>query len=195
MVVGAVRAWRSGGRRLSPVPLTQITTLVRAGAVRDVVCAAHAPSLTFYMLADLGDAVCGHPGVCHGGLTAALVDDAVGGAAWCFKSHAAPPPGAPPLPPGPAFTAQLDIRYIAPVPAGAAVCVEVSVESVAGRKTSLSAALMTQPDGVVRLRATALLIVPRAWVAGGGGWKEEVVSEAGVERLARASPRGRGRGG
>jgi acyl-coenzyme A thioesterase PaaI-like protein len=144
-----------------------------------MLCASHAAARTFYALADLGPNVCGHPSITHGGVSAALHDDTLGGLAYVLKAEKAAG-----IPEGPAFTVQLEVSYKAPVPAGAAVLVAATVDRVDGRKMWLASELTTQPDGVVRWTARALFVVPKDWrrEAGGGAG---VVSEAGVERLAR----------
>ena len=166
------------------IPRSQFTSLLKAGVITDMLAAADPAARTFYALAELGASVCGHPGVAHGGVSAALHDDTLGGLAYVLKTHGGGDGDGIIIPPGPAFTVALDVAYKATVPAGAAVLITATVEKVDGRKMWLTSELTTQPDGVVRSTARALFVVPKGWreeEGEGGG----VVSEAGVERLAR----------
>lgn len=193
-VLDASHALVSGDGSIALPPDHFFTALLRAGVVRDMVAAveqAHDTTpYTFHALAELGDGVCGHPGITHGGVSAALHDDTLGGLAYTLKRD-----GVAGIPPGPAFTVALEVAYKATVPAGAAVLVSARVDRVDGRKLWLASELRTQPDGVLRNTAKALFVVPKDWEGekeDGGAGDGGVVSEAGVERLAR-SPRGDGK--
>ncbi|MEG8183392.1 PaaI family thioesterase [Nocardia terpenica] len=88
----------------------------------------------------------GAPGVAHGGVVAAALDEAAGSAL---------------LPLGlPAVTAQLDVSYHAPVPIGRTLTVRSRLDERAGRKLRISAEL--ELDGSVVARARVLFIEVQA---------------------------------
>jgi acyl-coenzyme A thioesterase PaaI-like protein len=118
-----------------------------------MLCAFSEETNTFWAFAQLGDNVCGHPKTTHGGMTAALVDDTLGGLSFMLKEKRKKrererrkkdrqggvdgldnDDGVLVAPAGPAYTVQLDISYKKPVPAGSTVCIEATVESIEGRK-------------------------------------------------------------
>ena len=192
----------------------QFTALIRSGLVRDMLCAFSEERNTFWAFAELGENVCGHPRTTHGGMTAALIDDTLGGLSFMLKQHRGKSRGAggdggPVAPAGPAFTVQLDISYKRVIPAGSAVAVEATIESIEGRKMWLAARVLgggVLGDGaaVEHARARALFVVPRDWKPppaseeGGGGGEEAAAADteettAGGAAAATSplSPRGR----
>jgi len=124
----------------------------------------------------LGDAVCGYPGVLHGGLCAALMDEALGGMLFALKlgqagRGAGPPRSIPrpvPMPGGAAYTVNLSVQYKDLVPANVVVVAAVRVDrdrsDADGRKVWLSASL-TDVRGPVKGKtfatATGLFVHPR----------------------------------
>ena len=103
-------------------------------------------------LVTLGERACGHPGIVHGGALAAVLDDAFG--ALFFHSGV-----------GSGFTANLNVDYVRPVPAGTELSLElerVRVEpskSGASRKVFMQARVAAAADErEVFTRATALFI-------------------------------------
>lgn len=178
---------------------TQLTGLLRAGLLTDLVCAHDTATSTFYTLTALGEHVCGHRGVAHGGLSAALLDETLGGAVYMFKADvrkgsrpgsaaASSIPGATAQWAGvPAFTAALDVAYKATLPAGSTIAVVARVDRVEGRKAWVAARVVSRVDGegeggegggdnppVLYSEGRALFVVPRAaWEAAaesaGGG--------------------------
>ncbi|PGH12182.1 hypothetical protein AJ80_06802 [Polytolypa hystricis UAMH7299] len=102
----------------------------------------------------LGNAVSGHPGIVHGGLIATLLDEAL--ARCCF----------PALPSGIGVTANLNIDYRSPAPAGSYVVIRAETTKVEGRKAWVKGRVETLPteegkDPVVLAEATALFIEPK----------------------------------
>ncbi|KAL7273868.1 hypothetical protein RUND412_003250 [Rhizina undulata] len=101
----------------------------------------------------LGDSLCGHPGLVHGGLLATLLDE---GLARCSF---------PALPNKVGMTANLTINYRRPSPAGSYVVLRAKTVKVEGRKAWVEGHLETLPkDGeepVVLVEATALMIEPK----------------------------------
>ena len=92
----------------------------------------------------------GAPGLAHGGVLAAALDEVLGYLAWMLRE--------------PTVTAPLETRFGRPVPVGsrvhiAAECLGVSGRKVFGRATGR----LHSPDGELAVQAEALLItVPPA---------------------------------
>lgn len=101
----------------------------------------------------LGEDLCGHPGLVHGGLLATILDEGL--ARCCFAA----------LPNKIGMTANLNINYRAPAPAGAYVVLKATTTKVEGRKAWVEGRIETLVrDGekpVVLAEATALFIEPR----------------------------------
>jgi adenylylsulfate kinase len=70
----------------------------------------------------VGDDMCGHPGIVHGGLLATVLDEGLG--RCCFKS----------LPHNIAVTANLNVNYRKPTPAGSFLVLRAETTKVEGRK-------------------------------------------------------------
>jgi acyl-coenzyme A thioesterase PaaI-like protein len=110
---------------------------------------------SFVSLQYLGPALCGHPGIVHGGLLATLLDEGL--ARCCF----------PALPNKVAVTASLKIDYKAPCMAGQVVVLRAETTKVEGRKAWVSGKLETLVDetkgekSVVLTEGEALFIEPR----------------------------------
>lgn len=100
----------------------------------------------------LGVALCGHPGIIHGGLLATLLDEGL--ARCCFAA----------LPNKVGVTASLKIDYRKPCVAGQYVVLKAETTQVDGRKAWVKGRLETLPDegeGEVLVEAEALFIEPR----------------------------------
>ncbi|KAF2145330.1 uncharacterized protein K452DRAFT_118487 [Aplosporella prunicola CBS 121167] len=101
----------------------------------------------------LGPALCGHPGIVHGGLLATLLDEGL--ARCCF----------PALPNKVGLTASLNISYKAPCRAGQWVVLRAETTKVEGRKAWVRGRLESIPnegeEPVVMVEAEALFIEPR----------------------------------
>lgn len=65
-----------------------------------MLCTFNAKKQEFSSLITLGKNVCGHPTIVHGGLTAAIVDETLGGLNYLMKKRGM-------LDPGPAFTVHM----------------------------------------------------------------------------------------
>ncbi|KAH0544998.1 hypothetical protein FGG08_000924 [Glutinoglossum americanum] len=112
---------------------------------------------SFVALSYLGPDLCGHPGVIHGGLLATMLDEGL--ARCCF----------PALPNKAGVTANLNITYRKPTPAGSFVALRAKTVKVEGRKAWVEGHIETLPKGdeepVVLVEASALFIEPRqAWL-------------------------------
>lgn len=101
----------------------------------------------------LGSDLCGHPGLVHGGFLATMLDE--GMARCCFAA----------LPNKVGMTANLNINYRAPAPAGAFVVLRAKTTRVEGRKAWVEGHIETLvgegEKPVVLAEATALFIEPR----------------------------------
>jgi acyl-coenzyme A thioesterase PaaI-like protein len=128
--------------------------LLKVGLIQDMLCLFNLKERQFHSLVTLGKNVCGHPGIVHGGLTAALIDETLGGINYMLKKHKL-------LPSGPAFTVHLEVDYKKPVPAGSHVICTASLESNDGRKTWVTATVSSQPGGDVYATGKALFVVPK----------------------------------
>jgi hypothetical protein len=99
------------------------SALADARLVHDVVAFYDAPGRRLHFVVSLGPDVCGWPGVVHGGLTAALVDEAMGHLFLALRAAGELPFA------GPAFTASLAVEYRRRVPAPSTILVTAGVES------------------------------------------------------------------
>ncbi|KAH7339204.1 HotDog domain-containing protein [Pyrenochaeta sp. MPI-SDFR-AT-0127] len=110
---------------------------------------------TFVSLQYLGTALCGHPGIVHGGLLATLLDEGTG--LCCL----------PALPNKVAVTASLKVDYKKPVIAGQIVVLKAETMKVEGRKAWVRGWLETLVEEskgekpVVLCEAEALFIEPK----------------------------------
>lgn len=101
----------------------------------------------------LGQDLCGHPGIVHGGLLATILDEGL--ARCCFAA----------LPNKIGMTANLNVNYRAPVIAENYVVLRATTTKVEGRKAWVEGRIETlgkegeQP--IVLVEATALFIEPR----------------------------------
>ena len=76
------------------------TNLLKNNMVTDIHCFFDVEQRKFHSLVRLSSDVCGHPTIVHGGLTAAIMDEAFGGLAFCMKKWKL-------LGPGPPFTVKV----------------------------------------------------------------------------------------
>ncbi|KAL1607675.1 hypothetical protein SLS60_002610 [Paraconiothyrium brasiliense] len=110
---------------------------------------------SFVSLQYIGTALCGHPGIIHGGLLATLLDEGL--ARCCF----------PALPNRAAVTASLKVDYKAPAMAGQVLVLRAETTKVEGRKAWVKGRLETLVDEskgekpIVVTEAEALFIEPK----------------------------------
>lgn len=101
----------------------------------------------------LGQALCGHPGIVHGGLLATMLDEGLARA--CF----------PALPNKIGVTASLKIDYRVPCPAGSYVVLKAQTQKVEGRKAWVKGWIELlgeeDTDGTKLVEAEALFIEPK----------------------------------
>ena len=109
---------------------------------------------TLVQIAYLGEALCGHPGIVHGGLLATLLDEGLARA--CF----------PALPNKVGVTASLKIDYRSPCPAGSYVVLKAETTKVEGRKAWVKGWIELlgedgEGNGTKLVEADALFIEPK----------------------------------
>jgi len=101
----------------------------------------------------VGEDVCGHPGIVHGGLLATILDEGLG--RCCFKS----------LPHNIAVTANLNVNYRKPTPASTFLVLKAETYKVEGRKAWVRGRLeqLAAPgeEPIVFAEAEALFISPK----------------------------------
>lgn len=101
----------------------------------------------------VGPDLCGHPGIIHGGFLATILDEGL--ARCCFAA----------LPNKIGMTANLNINYRAPAPAGTYVVLRATTTKVEGRKAWVEGRLETLvgegEKPLILAEATALFIEPR----------------------------------
>ncbi|RYP69661.1 hypothetical protein DL769_005219 [Monosporascus sp. CRB-8-3] len=85
----------------------------------------------------LGNELCGHPGIVHGGLLATLLDEGL--ARCCFAA----------LPHNVGMTAKLNIHYRNPTPAGSYVVLKATTTKVEGRKAWVQGRIETLAGGII----------------------------------------------
>lgn len=162
---------------------------MKVGLLQDMLCTFNAEKREFSSLITLGKNVCGHPTIVHGGLTAAIVDETLGGLNYLMKDRGM-------LDPGPAFTVHMimdwkKVRYptlktccvqcplkistsacmgslphklhplLQPIPAGSHIICTASLDSIEGRKTWVRATVRDRPDGVEYAAGKALFVIPK----------------------------------
>ncbi|EJT96547.1 Thioesterase/thiol ester dehydrase-isomerase [Dacryopinax primogenitus] len=96
----------------------------------------------------VGRGVCGHDGIVHGGLTATLLDEALARQAFLnLPSHLG-------------VTATLTVNYRAPVMADQFILIETKLDTVKGRKATVSGCIYDL-DGKLLAESSALYIEPK----------------------------------
>lgn len=136
-------------------PDHMFSALLRHELVKDLVCFYNKEDRKFSYVIQLGSDVCGYPRIVHGGLTAAIVDEAFGFLFYAMRHHSQLPYWAP------AFTAHLEVNFKAKIQAGKLLLCETELESIEGRKFWMKATVRDCPDGKVYATAKALFVVPR----------------------------------
>jgi acyl-coenzyme A thioesterase PaaI-like protein len=100
--------------------------------------------LTLTASFEVGPAHQGAPGLAHGGLLTAAVDEVLGAVNWLLMR--------------PAVTARLETNFVRPVPVGSVLEFQARVTGVSGRKVYTAAIGRLGPDGPIAVTASALFI-------------------------------------
>jgi acyl-coenzyme A thioesterase PaaI-like protein len=86
----------------------------------------------------------GAPGLAHGGLLTAAIDEALGALNWLLMR--------------PAVTARLETNFVLPVPVGSALHLDARIVGVERRKVYTAAIGRLGPDGPVAVTASGLFV-------------------------------------
>lgn len=140
---------------LSFLHSAQFSAFVARGIINDLEGWYSPTQKKFSAIVALGREVAGFPRIVHGGLTAAIFDEAFGGLLFSLKKAGGVNFW------GPAYTVQLDVSYKAKIPAGATVLCSAKIDSMEGRKMWMKATMSDGPDGKVYATARALFVAPK----------------------------------
>jgi acyl-coenzyme A thioesterase PaaI-like protein len=102
------------------------------------------PGLTLRAAFEVGALHQGAPGLAHGGLLTAAVDEALGALNWLLMR--------------PAVTARLETNFVRPVPVGTVLELDARIVAVDGRKVYTAAVGRLGSDGPVAVTASGLFI-------------------------------------
>lgn len=146
-------AWRAhnltGGTLLGPgkVPMPPLGFIDTAGEKKE-----------FIQISYVGQDLCGHPGIVHGGFLATMLDEGVARPAFEVLPHRV------------GMTANLNVNYRAPCKADQFVVLKAVVTKAEGRKAWVEGRIETLPEGdeqpVELANATALYIEPKQAAVG-----------------------------
>ncbi len=100
--------------------------------------------LTLSASFEVGPTHQGAPGLAHGGLLTAAVDEVLGAMNWLLMV--------------PAVTARLETNFVRPVPVGSVLALQARITGVDGRKVYTAAVGRLGVDGPVAVTASALFI-------------------------------------
>ncbi|KAG2500530.1 hypothetical protein HYH03_001307 [Edaphochlamys debaryana] len=172
-----VVVWSPAHTLLPPVPVRPGSTanLSKSPSADSTDSAAARTAATVFNVYALAGDVCGHPGVVHGGLSSAIIDETFG---YLLFLLAGAVEGAQASAPGDleavkglalktAMTAHLEVDFVKPLPNDSIVACVAQLERVEGRKVYFRAELLSRPHGVgagvatVYSRGSALFVVPR----------------------------------
>lgn len=107
----------------------------------------------YVQISFVGDELCGHPGIVHGGYLATALDEGLARCAFAALPHKV------------GMTANLNINYRAPCMAGKYIVLRGEVVKSEGRKAWVEGRIETLPEGgekpVVLAEATGLFIEPK----------------------------------
>jgi len=109
----------------------------------------------FSAVVALGREVAGFPRIVHGGLTAAIFDEAFGGLLFSLKKTGGVSFW------GPAYTVQLEVTYKSKISADSTVLCTAKLDKVDGRKLYMTAVMSDGPDGKVFATSKALFVTPK----------------------------------
>ncbi|KAK9909722.1 hypothetical protein WJX75_006596 [Coccomyxa subellipsoidea] len=130
------------------------STLLQTGLLHDMLCLYNTEQRQFHTLITLGPNVCGHPRITHGGMTAAIIDETLGGLNYVLKREGI-------VPHGPSFTVHLEVGYKAPVPASTSLICTASLLSLEGRKAWVLAEVLDRPGGMLFATGKGLFVIPK----------------------------------
>ena len=103
-----------------------------------------------------GDLICGHPGIIHGGFTAAILDEMLGWASFAERDKVFGEGSGALI-----FTANLSVNYRKPMPAYRSYIIDVKVTRVVRRKKVYLTATWKDSEGNLYADATSLYIIKK----------------------------------
>ncbi|KAF5834569.1 HotDog domain-containing protein [Dunaliella salina] len=130
-----------------------LATMIESGQLISLRCFYDKAARKFYSVAKMGKDVAGYPGLVHGGLTAALLDETFGGLSvnvWKSGGFGV----------APGYTARLEVDYKQKVPTGSTVVYSAELESIEGRKMWMRAQV-TDGKSTVYAAGRALFVSPK----------------------------------
>lgn len=156
----------------------------KSDQIKEFRCFYNPTQRTFHSVVVLGKDVCGYPSTVHGGLTAAIVDETLGGLYTALLTSGNLGLRMPGL------TARLEMDYKKRIAAPAVLHVSTEVESVEPRKVWMRAAVR-DGDGNTYATGRALFVAPnlgRAFLKGlkgtGSGSGAEGARQEGAKQQA-----------
>eukprot|EP00877_Chromochloris_zofingiensis_P012887 jgi/Chrzof1/7852/Cz02g38260.t1 len=145
-------------------------TMRRSEQIKEFRCFYDAADKRFHSVVQLGKEVCGYPFTVHGGLTAAIIDETLGGLYTSLLTSGNLGMTLPGL------TARLEVDYKKKIPAGTTLLVTTEIETIEPRKVWMKAHV-TNGEGVTYATGRALFVAPNI-----GKHFSKVLSWAGVTR-------------
>lgn len=128
--------------------------------------------LTLRATFEVGELHQGAPGLAHGGLLTAAVDETLGALNWLLMA--------------PAVTARLETNFVRPVPVGSVLELSARIVGVEGRKVYTAAIGRLGADGPVAVTASGLFIqVPLLHFRTHGRAEDVAAAQLDPERQAR----------
>jgi len=128
-------------------------TMRRSEQIKEFRCFFDPAEKKFYSVVMLGKEVCGYPFTVHGGLTAALIDESLGGLYTSLLTSGSLGMQLPGL------TARLEVDYKQKIPAGTVLLVTTEVEAVQPRKVWMKASVCNG-EGNKFATGRALFVAP-----------------------------------
>lgn len=149
------------GQMLRKHPLGQLVseedhlfeTMRRSEQIKEFRCFYDPNGKKFYSVVMLGKEVCGYPFTVHGGLTAAIIDETLGGLYTALLTSGKLGMQLPGL------TARLEVDYKKKIPAGTVLLVTTEVEQVQPRKVWMKASVCNG-EGNTFATGRALFVAP-----------------------------------
>lgn len=175
------------GKMIRSHPVGQLVTerdhlfdaMARSKQILEFRCFYDTVESRYHSVVQLGREVCGYPQTTHGGLTAAIMDETLGGLYGSLLVDGKLGSRFP------AYTARLEVDYKAKVPRGALLLCSTHLESVEDRKIWMRA-VMTDGQGTTYATARALFVCPKmdvavrnamaGWLKGSGERTSEAVA-------------------
>lgn len=135
--------------------ILQFSAFVARGIINDMEGFYVPDAKKFNAVVALGREVAGFPRIVHGGLTAAIFDEAFGGLLFSLKKSGGVTFW------GPAYTVQLEVTYKSKIAADSTILCSAKLDKVEGRKLWMTATMSDGPTGRVYATSKALFVTPK----------------------------------